>query len=101
MGFFHDEAARKAKMTITTIDGKIIAPDALRRRQQAVRETLAPMEADREVAAAFRDLQQAAYLEDNEIDVSLRVIRRFERRGWSRLMQRLLTLPPLEEEEGP
>jgi len=56
------------------------------------------------VCGAFKDLAQVQYLHHNDIcedEASPRAIRKFERRAFQRLMDRLLKLPRLFPAEEP
>ncbi len=53
--------------------------------------------ADPVVVNIFADLRQARFLKCNQFaEISPRVVQRFEREAWDRLIDYLVKLPPLE-----
>ncbi|MFY9896989.1 MAG: hypothetical protein WAK67_04265 [Xanthobacteraceae bacterium] len=53
-------------------------------------------EADRVVVEVFADLQEVRHLKSNPLpEISPGAVRRFERKAWDRLIEYLISLPPL------
>jgi hypothetical protein len=53
-------------------------------------------EADRVVVEVFADLQEVRHLKSKPLpEISPGAVRRFERKAWDRLIEYLISLPPL------
>jgi hypothetical protein len=53
-------------------------------------------EADRVVVEVFADLQEARHLKSKPLpEIAPGAVRRFERKAWDRLIEYLISLPPL------
>jgi hypothetical protein len=53
-------------------------------------------EADRVVVEVFADLQEVRHLKNKPLpEISPGAVRRFERKAWDRLIEYLISLPPL------
>ena len=57
-------------------------------------------QADRVVVEVFVDLHEARHLKTNSLSgISPGAVQRFERKAWDRLLDYLITLPPLPSDE--